>query len=317
MFLRGVSGPGRGVQFLVRRGQLARVGRTEWADFSVPADPAMSEVHFSVECGPRDCRLRALGSSATLVNGEPVADSVLRSGDQVTAGATTFEVQIQADIAGNASEAGPATEPPSQAAPESSAAADVRPAALAFCRELELSDEARPLLEPDLLPEAYLDRLIADALFPDALRFVGAWLPKPEAVRWACHGVQSVLGMQLTPGEQRAFDAALCWAAEPSEENRRRAETAAEQNQFNGPASWLALGAFWTGGSLAPKDLPEVTPPQGLCAQALAAALVLAAARADSRQINEYCCKFVEQGRELALQLNPAAPDSEPDTVSD
>ena len=59
VILRAVGGPGQGVQFLVRRGQVARVGRTEWADFCVPADPAMSDVHFSVECGPKGCRLRA------------------------------------------------------------------------------------------------------------------------------------------------------------------------------------------------------------------------------------------------------------------
>ena len=131
-------------------------------------------------------------------------------------------------------------------------------------------------LQPGLPPEEYLDRLIAQELFPDGLRFVAGWLPKPDAVRWACHCVQGLLGEQLTDGEKRAFDAALCWAAEPTEENRRAAEAAAEKNQFNGPASWLALGAFWSGGSLAPPELPEAPAPEGLTSQALAAALVLA-----------------------------------------
>ncbi|MCU0977821.1 MAG: hypothetical protein MUF25_01485, partial [Pirellulaceae bacterium] len=61
MILRAVGGPGEGVQFLIRRGQSARIGRTEWADFSVPGDGAMSDVHFAVECGSQGCRLRAMG----------------------------------------------------------------------------------------------------------------------------------------------------------------------------------------------------------------------------------------------------------------
>ncbi len=264
VILRAVGGPSQGVQFLVRRGQVARVGRTEWADFCVPTDPAMSDVHFSVECGPKGCRLRALGSSPTLVNGSPVSETGLRSGDQVTAGATTFTVQVQGDGAESVAEAAvpnPASAEPAPAA--ESAPASPRPTAEAYCQHLELTDEARQLLQPGLPPEAYLDRLIAQELFPDGLRFVAGWLPKPDAVRWACRCVQGLLGEQLTDGEKRAFDAALCWGAEPTEENRRAAEAAAEKNQFNGPASWLALGAFWSGGSLAPPQLPEAPRRRG------------------------------------------------------
>ncbi|MCU0874129.1 MAG: FHA domain-containing protein [Pirellulaceae bacterium] len=306
VILRAVGGPGEGVQFLIRRGQSARIGRTEWADFSVPGDGAMSDVHFAVECGSQGCRLRAMGPAVTLVNGNPVVEAGLRSGDRVTAGATTFAVQVQGG-AEDPAQAATAPAAPSAAAPVvAPAAATEWPAAEEYCRQLELSDEARPLLEPGLPPELYIDRLIAHGLFPDGLRFVGNWLPKPDAVRWACQCVQGVLGQQLTAGEQRAFDAALCWAAEPSEENRRHAETAAEKNQFNGPASWLALGAFWSEGSLAPANLPEALPPEGLAAQALAAALVLAAARVDPRRINARCHEFLLQGRELALSLRGA-----------
>lgn len=302
VILRAVSGPGEGVQFFVRRGQNARIGRTEWADFSVPGDGAMSDVHFAVVCGPRDCRLRAMGPVATLVNGTPVRETELRTGDRVTAGATTFAVQIEgAEVESEPGVAEPTVGSEPAAAVASGASSG--PTAGAYCRNLELSDDARPLLDPDVPPEQYLDRLVARELFPDALRFMAAWLPKPEAVRWACDCVQRLLGAQLTPGEQRAFDAALGWAAEPSEENRRLAEHAAEANQYNGPASWLALGAFWSDGSLAPPDLPAAPPPAGLTAQALAAALVLAAARADPRRINDHCRGFLQPGRERALTL--------------
>ncbi len=300
VILRAVSGPGVGLQFFIRGGQNARIGRTEWADFSVPGDGAMSDVHFAIACGPRGGRLQALGPVATLVNGTAVSETGLRTGDRVTAGATTFAVQVE----GEAEEPEPnAAEPTAGPQPPAAVASEVGsgPTAGTYCRNLELSDDARPLLDPDMPPEQYLDRLVARELFPDALRFVAAWLPKPEAVRWACDCVQRLLGAQLTPGEQRAFAAAVDWAAEPSEEHRRRAEHAAEANQYNGPASWLALGAFWSGGSLAPPDLPAAPPPEGLTAQALAAALVLAAARADPRRINDLCRGFLQPGRERAL----------------
>ena len=42
------------------------------------------------------------------------------------------------------------------------------------------------------------------------------------------------------------------WTADPNEQNRREAQAAAEKLEFGTAASWAAISAFWSGGSMAP-----------------------------------------------------------------
>lgn len=91
-----VSGPHSGRKLVVRSGYVVQVGRTEWADFVLPEDGQLSGVHFVVECGPRDCRLRDLQSAnGTRVNGKKIAEASLGEGDQVDAGQTRFVVHVE------------------------------------------------------------------------------------------------------------------------------------------------------------------------------------------------------------------------------
>lgn len=78
-------------------GQELRVGRTEWADFSVPDDGRMSGVHFALQADRGACYLQDLGSSnGTAVNRETVADRTqLADGDEILAGETRFQVHLE------------------------------------------------------------------------------------------------------------------------------------------------------------------------------------------------------------------------------
>ena len=58
-------------------------------------------------------------------------------------------------------------------------------------------------------------------------------------------------------GRQRSR---LAWVEEPGETRRRRCEAAAGKTKFDGPGSWLAMAAFWSGGSIAPDDMGDVPP---------------------------------------------------------
>jgi len=95
-----VSGPGAGRKILLDAGQTIQVGRTEWADFSVPGDGRMSGVHFSLETDNVACYLRDLGSTnGTRLNGQLISDRMpVRCGDQVEAGETVFSVEIEGDV---------------------------------------------------------------------------------------------------------------------------------------------------------------------------------------------------------------------------
>src|SRR5947209_5115548 len=95
VILQVTGGPGFGRKTFLRAGQVVRVGRTEWADFNIPQDGTLAPVHFAIEFSANVCRIRDLGGGGTLVNGQPVAESIVGHGDRITAGATTFSVQIE------------------------------------------------------------------------------------------------------------------------------------------------------------------------------------------------------------------------------
>jgi pSer/pThr/pTyr-binding forkhead associated (FHA) protein len=87
-----------GRKIWLSQGQNVRVGRTDEADFVVPDDEELSDVHFAVWCGTAECFVQDLGGGGTFHNGErvSVAKAALRDGDEIRAGQTKFAVQIQA-----------------------------------------------------------------------------------------------------------------------------------------------------------------------------------------------------------------------------
>ena len=100
VILKIMSGSSAGRKVLLDAGQTIQVGRTEWADFSVPDDGRMSGVHFTLETDNVKCYLRDLGSTnGTRLNDQPVSDRMaLRCGDQIEAGETVFSVEIEGDV---------------------------------------------------------------------------------------------------------------------------------------------------------------------------------------------------------------------------
>ena len=301
VILEAVEGPAVGTRLLVRQGQIVRVGRTEWADYSLPADEELSEIHFELDFAAEGCCLRSQGGAVTKVNGEPATEVWLREGDQVTAGQTTFTVHMpqgmpQSDL----DEADGSTG--DEAASDAAAEEKSPETAADYCQRIKLSDDAGALLTDELLPPEYLQALTDAEKFPDALKFLAVWLPKPEAVRWACGCVGDLLGDQFGDKDTAAIEAAEAWAAEPEEKQRRAAEAAAKACDQKGPAYWLAQAAFWSGGSLTPPDMAEVPPEEGLTARGIAAALVMAAT-ADPSQTKQRYRAFLDEGRTLADAL--------------
>jgi len=299
VILEATSGPSVGTKIVVRRGQTARVGRTKWADYSLPADESMADVHFEVQYDRQGCRIRDLsGDAGTLVNDAKVSEAALHTSDQITAGQTTFSVIVEGESP-PASEPGdaPVDEAATPAVEEKEAAPQT---AADYCGQFELSEEAQPLLREDMKPAEFLEVLAEHELFADAVRLLAHWLPKQAAVRWGCQCVRHVFGDELAPREKDALETAQQWATEPSEENRRAAEAAAEATGLNAPAGWVAMGAFWSGGSLAPPGLADVPPAEGLTAQAMTGALMMAAPHGDPSKTAERYREFLEQGKKLA-----------------
>jgi len=90
------NGPFNGRKTWLRAGQILRIGRTERADFTVPHDKNMSSLHFTLECGQDVCKVRdEQSANGITVNGEKVAESLLKHGDEIGAGSTKFRINIE------------------------------------------------------------------------------------------------------------------------------------------------------------------------------------------------------------------------------
>ncbi len=92
--LRVTAGPHLGEEFSFDRHDTFVVGRKQ-AHFSVPDDSFLSRNHFLVEIDPPRCLIKDLGSrNGTKVNGKYVKEYLLQDGDIITAGHSSFAVQI-------------------------------------------------------------------------------------------------------------------------------------------------------------------------------------------------------------------------------
>jgi hypothetical protein len=303
--LEVVDGPATGARVIVNRGQIASVGRTEWSDFSLPGDAELADVHFEVAFSASGCRLRSLGSAVTLVNGASVTETMLRTGDKITAGQSVFAIQFLGEsfLQSTPQETAESQPAESDDAGEGTPAGPAEPVkAAVLCKELDISDDGKEWLQEDDTPEGYFNKLLAAELFVDGLRFLARWLPKPVAVRWACDCVREQLGDAMTPAEARAVEAAEQWVDDGSEENRRAAQAAAQETEFGGPASWTALAAFWSGGSLAPPDLPEAPASDELTSKAVVGGLMIAAGLGEAPDVDQRHRDFLERGKTLAAE---------------
>jgi uncharacterized protein (TIGR02270 family) len=75
---------------------MLKVGRAGADKLAFDSDLQLSRVHFSVECLADGCRIKDLKSTnGTLVNGDPIEEAALHSGDKITAGNTEFAVSIE------------------------------------------------------------------------------------------------------------------------------------------------------------------------------------------------------------------------------
>jgi pSer/pThr/pTyr-binding forkhead associated (FHA) protein len=313
-----VEGPGLGRKIPLREGQVRYVGRTSQADDSCPENPTMSSVHFSVRWFAGKCELKDLNSAnGTFRHGKKVTEALLNAGDEIKAGKATFRLVVD-DGTGGASYASvasisvpkahdtdfephqheahvPASVPPAEAH-IATGLAIVTTAKLPA--EAQLGDEAKAMLTDDMPVPQFLELLVSHEHYLDALRTVAHSLAKRSAVQWACQCVRSACGDDLNKTDQAALQAAEAWAADPNEENRRKAQAAAENAGHSTAASWTAMAAFFSSGSLGPSTAPVVPPAPHLTSHAAAGAAMLAAVARQPEKAPERYEAFIKLAKE-------------------
>ncbi len=172
------------------------------------------------------------------------------------------------------------------------------------CRLVPPDDAARSLLREQQTPRQYLDALIAAGQLAYAVRFLAAALAKREAVWWACQCSRMGYEKAAPAPAIAALTAAEKWVADPSDANRRAAFPASEASGVGTPAGAAAVAAFFSGGSVAPANLPAVPPGDQLTAMCAAAAVQLAAVLSQPEKADEKFRRFLALGFDVASGAN-------------
>jgi hypothetical protein len=146
-----------------------------------------------------------------------------------------------------------------------------KPSELVF--DLELSEDAVALLPDSPNAFAYLGVLCEHVLLHDAFLLLARTLPKQYAIIWATQCVDQYMSDALAPEDKQCAELVRRWLKGPDEKIRRAAAEAAETAEYEGPWAWLAAAVGFSGGSLAPENLPVVAPADNLTAVAVAAGL--------------------------------------------
>ncbi|MDB5374009.1 MAG: hypothetical protein JWP04_2651 [Belnapia sp.] len=196
------------------------------------------------------------------------------------------------------SQSSPGTAAGSAAAPRSKLGVALAP----LVPRLELDAECAVLLEGAASAEEAIARLEAAGKMIEACRVVAHSLPKREAVWWACMCARGAPPDPVqTAADLAALEAAEGWVRRPDEANRRAAMAAAEAAKFRSTEAWAAVGAFWSGGSMAPEGQPAVPPPEHLTGVAVSGAVVLAAVRAEVNTHAARLGRFLASARDIGL----------------
>jgi hypothetical protein len=146
-----------------------------------------------------------------------------------------------------------------------------------------------------------LARLEQAGLLIEATRLVAHALPAREAVWWACACSRHTAASGAdAAAETKMRDAAEEWVRKPTDEHRRAAMKEAEAAGFSSPEAWAAVGAFWSGDSMAPPEAPKVPPQAHFPGLAVAGSVALAAARGPATRRETRLQRFLVSAKDIA-----------------
>ncbi|MBY0320799.1 MAG: hypothetical protein K2X72_18890 [Reyranella sp.] len=166
---------------------------------------------------------------------------------------------------------------------------------------LQLDEEGRSALAGCKSAVEALDRLEQAGLLVEATRLIAHALPAREAVWWACACSRHTAASGSDPSlEAKVREAAEEWVRKQTDEHRRTAMKEAETAGFGSAEAWAAVGAFWSGDSMAPPDAPKVPPQPHFTGLAVAGSVALAAARGPAARRDDRLVRFLASAKDIA-----------------
>jgi hypothetical protein len=180
------------------------------------------------------------------------------------------------------------------------------PPAMALLANVDLSERAQKLSARTGTARAYFDELLLQGCLTDAVAVMCRLLPRQYCLAWAADCVREDISSQQPPDrdEWTRFAAVDRFLRAPADDARAMCAELAERAGYKTPVAWLAAGAGWTGGSLAPPGTPQpIPPPDNLTGIACSACVILLAARVPE-QMDERLLKYMQ--RALAMFATPS-----------
>jgi pSer/pThr/pTyr-binding forkhead associated (FHA) protein len=264
------------------------IGRASTADVPIPSDDMMSSMHASLQIIEGECRFTDLDSTnGTFLNDERLAEGILSPTDLLRCGGTVFRL-ASSEKPLVSEQPDPTTVPnPSKTVPPVAAAVAAIPAALEQCVGFTAETAAEVVSQFDLdevISESpnngettadFAERLLTSEEPTDSLKFLAYALPKRLGIWWAIMCIRSEDGLAAEP-DLRLLEIVSEWVVSPNEEHRRKGMQLAEELEMKSPASWTAVAAFWSHGSMSPEGQPEVPAADNMAGKAIAGAITLA-----------------------------------------
>ncbi len=164
----------------------------------------------------------------------------------------------------------------------------------------EPGDQEKQLLAEHASSCDYLQALIKNEYYPEAVTFLAYALPKREATWWACLCARACLTEQSEVTDIKAIERAEAWVYKPNHENSQINFQAASATAFKTAAGWASMAAFWSGDNISPVEGNVVVPARDLTAKAVVGAVMLAAVNHGKDQVKENYLHFLRQGIDIA-----------------
>jgi len=161
----------------------------------------------------------------------------------------------------------------------------------------ELEEQSAELLKDDHTTVDFLDILVSQKLYSDAINLLSHSLPNREAVWWACICAKPISDDDLS---KDTLLAAEKWVYEPTEKNRRLAEFYAEKGKFGSAASWVAAAAFWSGDNIVGEQDPKIAPGEYLYAHAVSGSIMTSVCLQDDISQSDLFEKYISHGLNIA-----------------
>jgi len=146
-----------------------------------------------------------------------------------------------------------------------------------------LSPEMDSIVQTCESPSELVHRLQAAHYSHDAVKVLAHGMEPRNAIGWAVKSAQRG-GISRDPADDAAARAAEAWVTSPGDKTLAAAAAAAAKTDFQGPGAWAAQAVAFTRPQLKVLEVPHRPPiklpvAEGLCAQAVAGAVMISAAR--------------------------------------